>query len=97
MPFWAYRDGTDIVIFGQVRPGTGGHAVRIERQTAPGRWAPVATRPATATAGAETPELTTDAEGFFLRRATTAGQVRLRARWLRPKRTISTSTDLVVR
>ena len=99
MPFWAYRDDADIVLFGQVRPGAGGQPVRIEREIAPGRWAPIATRPATAAAAAgdEAPEFATDAQGFFLRRATTSERVRLRARWLRPTHTISTSTDLVVR
>ena len=41
--------------------------------------------------------LVTDAEGFFVRRVTTAERVRLRARWLRPTHDLSTSTDLVVR
>jgi len=97
MPFWAYRDGADIVIFGQVRPGGGGHAVRIERQSASGRWENLATRPATTASGAEELGLVTDAEGFFVRRVTTAERVRLRARWLQPMHDLSTSTDLVVR
>jgi len=69
MPFWAYRDGADIVIFGQVRPGGGGHAVRIERQSASGRWGNLATRPATTASGAEELGFVTDAEGFFVRRS----------------------------
>ena len=73
--------------------------MRIGREIAPGRWAPIAPPPAAAAAaaGGEAPEFATDAQGFFLRRATTSERVRLRARWLRPTRAISTSTDLVVR
>jgi len=97
MPFWTYRDGADIVIFGQVRPGGGGHTVRIERQSASGRWGNLATRPATTASAAEQFGFVTDAEGFFVRRVTTPQRVRLRARWLRPTHELSTSTDLVVR
>jgi len=32
VPFWAYRDGADAVLFGQVRPGNAKHQVRIERE-----------------------------------------------------------------
>ena len=50
-----------------------------------------------AASGAEDLGFVTDAEGFFVRRVTTAARVRLRARCLRPVHDLSGSTDLVVR
>lgn len=47
LPFWAQPQGTPgqdrvVVVWGQVRPGTGARTVRVERRTPQG-WTPVAT------------------------------------------------------
>jgi len=97
LPFWAYREGADAVLFGQVRPGAGPQRARIEREIAPGRWEVAETRDARVPGSPPTTGFETDAAGFFLRRMTLPEPQRVRARWLRPTDRQPGSIDLLVR
>jgi len=97
VPFWAYRDGGDAVLFGQVRPGAGTHLVRIEREVRPGRWEVAETRDARLPGSLLATGFETDARGYFVRRLASPAPTRVRARWLRPSGGLPVSIDLVVR
>lgn len=96
LPFWAYRDQADAVLFGQVRPGVGPHRVRIEREVSPGRWDVVETREGRLPMSAPRADFRSDITGFFLRRMALTGSGRLRARWLRDAGGQSASVDVLV-
>ncbi|MDQ3722331.1 MAG: hypothetical protein M3376_04530, partial [Actinomycetota bacterium] len=97
VPFWAYRDGGDAVLFGQVRPGNGTHQVRIEREVVPGRWEVTETRDGRLPNSPAMAGFETDAAGYFLRRMTLLGAARVRARWVRSPDGQPGSLDVLVR
>jgi hypothetical protein len=87
LPFWAELQGTStgraVLVFGQVRPGSGHRVVRVERQDpSTGIWAPAPT----VGSGCEPDGTTflTDAAGFLLRLTPYDGPASYRLSWLTP-------------
>jgi hypothetical protein len=84
LPFWAQTQSfgtvSAVLLFGQVRPGTGQRVVRVERQDAvSGRWSSV--RTVGPTCDPQSPEFLTDKAGFFLRTAPAEGASSYRLAW----------------
>lgn len=84
LPFFAQTQGIgdnrSVLLFGQVRPGTGQRTVRVERQETPGGpWVPIQTFGASC--DRQNPEFLTDDAGFFLRSAAFVGVASYRLAW----------------
>jgi hypothetical protein len=93
LPFWAQAQETNgqpyVLIWGQVRPGTGPQTVAVETQHADGSWHTLSSMPAAASPDGkscptENEEFLTDENGFYLRLVPYSGLAAYRARWTRP-------------
>lgn len=87
LPFFAQTQGVgddrSVLLFGQVRPGTGQRTVRVERQDTPGGpWSPIQTFGASC--DRQNAEFLTDDGGFFLRSTAFVGPGSYRLVWGRP-------------
>jgi len=84
LPFWAQTEGTGpiktVLLFGEVRPGTGRRSVQVERQDpGTGVWEPV--RTFGRSCDPQAPDFLTDRAGFFLRHAPARGASAYRMAW----------------
>jgi hypothetical protein len=99
LPFWAqtqsFGAGSAVVLFGQVRPGSGQRVVQVERQDpATGTWSPV--RTVGPTCDAQSPQFLTDKAGFFLRTAPAIGASSYRLAWQHDDGTFETGVAIPV-
>lgn len=101
LPFWAETRGTGtdtdkaVLLFGQVRPGTGPRAVRVERQDpATGVWQPIQTLERGC--DPDTAEFLTDRAGVFLRTAPYSGPASYRMAWRHDDGTSEYSVPIAV-
>src|SRR4051794_7462411 len=92
LPFWAQAQATNgqpyVLIWGQVRPGSGPQNVALEAQRPDGTWRtipsfPAAPHPDGRECPAQDEQFLTDEDGFYLRLVPYQGVVSYRARWLR--------------
>jgi hypothetical protein len=105
LPFWAEAHsapGADfVVLFGQVRPGSGRHQVEIEVLAPNGSWLPVQTYETRANGDSdcatETTTFLTDAQGFYQRVAPYQGPATYRARWIKAGGGVEYSITIPVR
>jgi hypothetical protein len=92
LPFWAQAQEANgqpyVLIWGQVRPGSGAQPVALEVQHADGTWHTIPSFPATQPDGRNCPtqdeQFLTDEDGFYLRAVPYQGVLAYRARWMRP-------------
>jgi hypothetical protein len=93
LPFWAEAREAEgqryVLVFGQVRPGSGPQKVQIETQGADGVWRDAPSLPAAddrngRSCPAEDTQFLTDDHGFYVRALPYNGVVTYRARWTRP-------------
>lgn len=93
LPFWAQAQESNgqayVLIWGQVRPGTGSQSVALETQNADGTWHtipsyPSAAKPDGRNCPAEDKQFLTDENGFYVRLLPYRGVFSYRARWTRP-------------
>jgi hypothetical protein len=93
LPFWAEAREADgrrfVLVFGQVRPGSGPQRVQVQAQGADGAWRDVPSLPAAGqrdgrSCPAEDTQFLTDDHGFYLRALPYSGVTAYRARWTRP-------------
>lgn len=85
LPFWAqtqsFGGASAVLLFGQVRPGSGQRVVRVERQDpATGAWSAI--RTAGPSCDGDSPDFLTDRAGFFLRAASAVGATSYRMVWV---------------
>ncbi len=104
VPFWAESQsvpgGDFVVVFGQVRPGSGRKQIEVEMKGTGGTWIPVetyATRAGELDCGSQRTSFLTDAEGFYQRIAPYEGRATYRARWIKPDGTSEYSITIPVR
>ena len=93
MPFWAETKEAGgqpyVLVWGQVRPGSGPQAVSLEMQHPDGTWQTVPSTDATphpdgSDCPAQKEQFLTDEDGFYLRALPYQGVLAYRARWARP-------------
>jgi hypothetical protein len=92
LPFWAEAREVNgqpfVLVFGQVRPGTGEQQVELELQGQDGIWRPEKSLPSKPVDDSDCPESSarflTDRDGFYLRALPYQGVMAYRARWIRP-------------
>jgi hypothetical protein len=93
LPFWAEAREAEgqryVLVFGQVRPGSGPQKVQVETQGADGVWRDAPSLPAAderngRSCPAEDTQFLTDDHGFYVRALPYNGVVTYRARWTRP-------------
>jgi hypothetical protein len=91
VPFWAearsVAGGDFVVLFGQVRPGSGRKQIEVEIKAPDGTWIPMQTYETRATGdfdcGEGTTSFLTDAAGFYQRIAPYERRATYRARWIK--------------
>lgn len=93
LPFWAQAQESTgqpyVLVWGQVRPGSGPQTVALENQRADGTWDTIPSFPASPqpdgrSCPAQDEQFLTDADGFYLRIVPYQGVSAYRARWMRP-------------
>jgi hypothetical protein len=93
LPFWAQAQEKGgqpyVLVWGQVRPGSGAQNVALEVQHADGTWKTISSLPAAPNPdGRDCPtedeQFLTDDDGFYLRLVPYQGALSYRARWMRP-------------
>src|SRR4051794_26168174 len=93
LPFWAEAKEANgqpyVLIWGQVRPGSGPQSVALEMQRPDGTWHTIPSTAATPqpdgrSCPAEDEQFLTDEDGFYLRALPYQGVLAYRARWARP-------------
>jgi hypothetical protein len=93
LPFWAeareQRGETFVLVWGQVRPGSGPQSVALEVQHGDGTWHTIpsiagAPKGDGRSCPAQDDQFLTDENGFYLRLLPYQGVIAYRARWIRP-------------